>query len=156
MKKVLLMCAAALVIFGCGSKSNNPTPTNKPDYKSLIIGKWVNEKDTIYEYTNNKLTHTTVVKIIANTYVEYKADGTGADHWTYLIPFTYTITDKTVSYKIPPIHDNGSTYPASEYSEEIKMLNGTQFVTRYENVDTDQQGNVYKEVEMDYYTKLTN
>lgn len=156
MKNILLMCAAALIFFGCG-KNNDPAPIDKPDYKALIIGKWGNQKDTIYEYTNNKLTHTTVVQTSSNEYTEYKADGIGNGQWsTLLTPFTYTLADKTITYKIPAIKENGTTYPPKQFNEEIKTLNKTQLVTYYENIDIDQQGNVYKEVEIDHYTKLSN
>lgn len=150
------MCAAALVIFGCGSKSNNPTP-NKTDYKALVVGKWGNSKDTIYEYTNNKLTRTTVVKVPNDEYLEFKTDGTGNLQWDGLLrPFIYTITDKTIGYKTAVVVENGTTYPSRQYSEDIKTVNKTQLVTYYENVDIDQQGTVYKEVEIDHYSKLAN
>jgi hypothetical protein len=152
MKKNLLICAVALVIFGCGSKSSNPTPT-KPDYKKLIIGKWATEHDTIREYTNDKLTRTYVVNTTGN-YMEFKADGTGSEGWSKLIfPYTYAITDKVLNIKKAAIKDGSAEYPATEFSWEIKELTSNHLFVYYENIDTDSKGNVYKEIEHDHYSK---
>lgn len=156
MNKTLLLCAFALIFFGCGSKNNNPTPSNKPDYKALIVGKWGNAKDTIREYTNDKLTKTHVINTQGDSY-DFKADGTGIQKWTTLtIPYTYTLSDKTLSVHSFAVKDGGATYPANDFSQEIKSLTTNELVLFYQNIDVDSQGNTYKEVEIDHYFKLSN
>lgn len=155
MNKVLLVCACALIFFGCGSKNNNPTPS-KPDYKALIIGKWGNAKDTIREYTNDKLTKTHITNTQGDSY-EFKTDGTGIEKWnTATIPYTYTVNDKTLSFHSFAYKDGPVTYPEDDYSYEIKSFTANELVLFYQSVDVDSKGNTYKEVEIDHYFKLSN
>ncbi|WP_091217228.1 hypothetical protein [Mucilaginibacter gossypiicola] len=155
MNKTMLLCACALIFFGCGSKNNNPTPS-KPDYKTLIIGKWGNAKDTIREYTNDKLTKTHITNTQGDSY-DFKADGTGIEKWTTLtIPYTYILSDKTLSFHTFSVKDGAATYPGNDFSFEIKSLTTNELILFYQNVDVDSKGNVYKEVEIDHYFKLSN
>lgn len=157
MNRTLLMCVCALIFFGCGSKNNNPIPSNKPDYKALIIGKWKNVKDTIREYTNNKLTRTLPVIINPNNYFSFKSDGTGslAPRDQPIRPLTYTLSGNTLTTNYAA-NTGGFTHPMYIFQEEIRELSSSALYIHYVNRETDDQGNVYLEVEESYYTKLSN
>jgi hypothetical protein len=156
MNRILLLCACALIFFGCGSKNNNPTPSNKPNYKALIIGKWGNEKDTIREYTNDKLMRT--VPVTPNGYITFFNDGTasfkGGD--PPVRPLTYMINDNILTTNFPAYNNGIYHYTAVSYQEEIREITSSTLYTHYVNRETDDKGNVYLEVQESHYTKLSN